>query len=202
MDAAAIEQARARLALITGVARVMIDSGTGDVALICIQPIQRPHVEEEARAILDEAAGEPTTNVIEITYRAEHRERARVRFGELRRQATGGNVRVEVDLEWGDDIFSGTATGELGGAVELRTAAQATISALGTIVSELDLRLAGVKQVKSFDAELVVVSLYVAEDPARKFVGAVVTGNDPLRSAVVAVLSALNRLMGNYLNRP
>lgn len=202
MDPKDNEQARHRLAQITGVASVVIDSTTGDVALICLQPIQRPHVEEEARAILDEIAGKPSTQTIEITYRAEHRERARVRFGELRRQAVGSNVRVEVDLEWGDETFHGTATGELGGAVELRTAAQATLGAIGSIVGELDLKLAGVKQVKSFDAELIVVSLYAAEDPARKFVGAVVTGADPLRSAVVAVLSALNRLMGNYLNRP
>ena len=202
MDPKAIEQARARLAQIEGVASVVVDSATGDVALICIQPIQRPHVEEEARAILDDIAGEPTAYTIEITYRAEHRERARVRFGELRRHAAGGNVRVDVDLEWGDESFTGTATGELGSAVELRTAAQATVAAIAAIVGELDLRLAGVKQVKSFDAELIVVSLYAAEDPARKFVGAVVMGADPLRSAVVAVLSALNRLMGNYLNRP
>jgi hypothetical protein len=202
MDAARIEQARTRLARIDGVASVVIDAATGDVALICMQPIQRPHIEEEARAILDDVTGSTSTNTIEVTYRAEHRERARVRFGEVRRHATGSNVRIDVDLEWGDDSFQGTAVGEPGPAVELRTAAQAALGALSGIVSELDLRLAGVKQVKSFDAELIVVSLYGAEDPARKFVGAVVTGTDPHRSAVLAVLSALNRVLGNYLNRP
>ena len=203
MDAEAAEQARARLARIEGVDRVLIDAASGEVALICHQPIQRHHVEEEARAILDEVASADPSPVIEITYRAEHRERARVRFGELRRLARGGSVQIEVDLEWGDTHHHGSATGELGGALEMRTAAQATLAALSTLLeSEIDLRLAGVKQVRSFDAELVVVSLYAAEDPSRKFVGAVVTGPEPLRSACIAVLSALNRLLGNYLSRP
>ncbi len=202
MDPERLELARTRLAQIAGVAHVVIDPVSGDVALICMQPIQRPHVEEEARAILDDVAGQPTTNPIEVTYRAEHRERARVRFSELRRHVAGGVVRIDVDLEWGDEAFQGTASGEPGGAVEIRTAALATLSALSDIVTELDLKLAGVKQVKSFDAELVIVSLYGAEDPARKFVGAVVAGSDPHRSAVLAVLSALNRVLGNYLNRP
>jgi hypothetical protein len=201
MDAETLEKARSRLAQISGVATVLIDGTSDNVALICLQPIEREHVEEEARAILAEVAPKVKFR-IEVTYRAEHRERARVRFGELRRQATGGTVKVEVDLEWGDESFTGSATGELGSAVELRTAGQATVAAIANIVSELDLKLAGVKQVKSFDAELIVVSLYAAEDPSRKFVGAVVMGPDPLRSAVVAVLSALNRLLGNYLNRP
>jgi hypothetical protein len=201
MDAAQLEQARSRLEQINGVARVIIDAA-GDVALICMQPIQRPHIEEEARAILDEIEGAPTTSTIEITYRAEHRDRARVRFGEVRRMVQGGHVRIEVDLEWGDESFHGAASGDPGTGVELRTAAQAALQAISGIVQELDLRLAGVKQVRSFDAELTVVSLYGAEDPARKFVGAVVTGSDAHRSAVLAVLSALNRVLGNYLNRP
>ena len=202
MNADAVEQARARLVQINGVDRAVIDPGSGDIVLVCHQPIERHHVEEEARAILADLGGDESTT-IEVTYRAEHRERARVRFGELRRQARGGSVKVEVDLEWGDQLYHGTASGELGGAVELRTAAQATLAALSTLlVGEIDLRLAGVKQVRSFDAELVVVSLYAVEDPSRKFVGAVVTGPDPLRSAGTAVLSALNRLLGNYLSRP
>lgn len=203
MQPEAAEQARARLSQIEGVDRVIIDPASGEVALICHQPIQRHQVEEDARAILQEVAGDDASHTIEVTYRAEHRERARVRFGEIRRVLRGKNVQVEVDLEWGDAIFHGNATGELGFAVELRTAAQATLSALSTLLdSELDLRLAGVKQVRSFDAELIVVSLYAVEDPSRKFVGAVVTGPEPLRSASVAVLSALNRLLGNYLSRP
>ncbi|MEO5511807.1 MAG: hypothetical protein ABIS27_14345 [Longimicrobiales bacterium] len=202
MDAARIEQARTRLESIGGVARVLIDPASGDIALVCMQPIQRPHVEEEARAILEELLGDGASHTIEVTYRAEHRERARVRFAELRRHVGSGNVRIDVDLDWGDESFHGTATGDVGGAVELRTAAQAALVALAAIVTELDLRLAGVKQVKSFDAELIVVSLYAAEDPARKFIGAVVAAADPHRSAVLAVLSALNRVLGNYLNRP
>src|SRR5687768_6638727 len=122
MDVEAAEQARARLSRIEGVDRVLIDVASGEIGLICHQPIKREHIEEEARAIIDEVAGEDAAHTIEICYRAEHRERARVRFGELRRQARGGSVRVEVDLEWGDQIHQGTATGELGGAVELRTA--------------------------------------------------------------------------------
>src|SRR4051794_33866163 len=139
MDANAIEKARARLAAIDGVVAVLIDPATEVVALVCNQPIQRGDVEDDARAILDEVAGEPTSNTIEVAYRAEHRERARVRFGEMHKQQIGGNVRVDVELEWGDATFTGSATGEPGSPLELRTAGQATLNALTTIAGELDL---------------------------------------------------------------
>lgn len=202
MNAESAAQVRDRLAAINGVDRVILDAGEGVALLICRPPVNRHHVEDEARAILDELGGDAFP-VIEVTYRTDHLERSRVRFSELHRTVSSGTVRIDVELDWGDQSFTGTATGELGGPLELRTAAQATLAALATIAqNELDLRLAGVKQVRSFDAELIVVSLYAAEEPARKFVGAVVTGSDPLRSTATAVLSALNRLMGNYLNRP
>ena len=61
--------------------------------------------------------------------------------------------------------------------------------------------MAGVKRVRSFDADLMVASLFRAGPPRQQLVGAVVVGEDPLRAACIAVLNALNRLLGNYLDR-
>jgi hypothetical protein len=65
----------------------------------------------------------------------------------------------------------------------------------------LSVRLVGVKQVRAFDAELTVVSLYRVGAPAQKLLGSVLTGTDPHRAAAIAVLNALNRTLGNLLSR-
>jgi hypothetical protein len=44
-----------------------------------------------------------------------------------------------------------------------------------------------------------VVSLYRPGTPAQKLLGAVLAGADRHRSAALALLNALNRILGNYL---
>jgi hypothetical protein len=46
-----------------------------------------------------------------------------------------------------------------------------------------------------------VASLYRSGPPRQHLVGAVVVGDDPHRAACIAVLNALNRILGNYLDR-
>ena len=82
-----------------------------------------------------------------------------------------------------------------------RTSAAAALQALEQVLGEqLDIKLAGVKQVKAFDAELMVVALYKSKGAPTRLVGSVSVGDNPRRAAAVAVLNALNRLLGNYLS--
>jgi hypothetical protein len=112
-------------------------------------------------------------------------------------------IRFTVTLEWGGSEYRGTASGEQGGALELRTVAAASLDAvLALVPADLQVRLAGVKQVRAFDADLIVVSLYRPDGTPHNLVGVVVTGTDVRRAAAVAVLNALNRLLGNYLVLP
>lgn len=127
--------------------------------------------------------------------------RERVRFGGLTRsEAADHQIVFTVALEWDDEEYVGTASGSRGDAVELRTVANAALAAIAKVaLADLDIRLAGIKIVRAFDAELVIVALYRADQPGTNLVGAVVAGEDPPRAAAMAVLSALNRLLGNYL---
>ena len=87
--------------------------------------------------------------------------------------------------------------------MELRTISSASLAAIAALVPhDVKVRLAGVKMVRAFDAEMVVVSLYRPDDEPHNLVGAVVSGDDPRRAAATAVLNALNRLLGNYLALP
>lgn len=109
-------------------------------------------------------------------------------------------IRARVTLEWGGKEYVGEAVGEKGDAIELRTAASAALNALECVIGQpLGIRLVGVKHVRAFDADLMVVSLYRAGAPSQKLPGVVTMGEDPRRAAALAVLNALNRTLGNYL---
>ncbi len=64
---------------------------------------------------------------------------------------------------------------------------------------KLDVRVIGVKPIHAFDSDLMVVSLMRNDGAPQQLVGAVVAGDDPHASVALAVLSALNRLLGNIL---
>jgi hypothetical protein len=123
---------------------------------------------------------------------------------ELRRNVQPDQqIAYTVRLEWAGSEYTGTASGEKGDAVELRTISAASLTAIAALVPhDVKVRLAGVKMMRAFDAEMVVVSLYRPDDEPHNLVGAVVAGDDPRRAAATAVLAALNRLLGNYLALP
>ena len=111
-----------------------------------------------------------------------------------------GNVRMRVTLEWNGETKLGEATGESGELVEERTAAAASLNALEAVVGEsLGIKLVGVKHVRAFDEELMVVALYRPGPPAQRLVGSVRIDKDPGRAAAVAVLDGLNRILGTHL---
>src|SRR3954466_13662541 len=97
-------------------------------------PIQSDDILADARALMREIVGaNGDMPRLEVTYRAENSQQSRVRFGEIRRQSLSNSVRVDVELQWGEASFSGSATGEPGAALVLRTAGQATVNALTSI---------------------------------------------------------------------
>ncbi|CAN5750577.1 hypothetical protein BH23GEM9_BH23GEM9_11760 [soil metagenome] len=188
------EDLRQSLATVEGIEEVLVDAPKQQVWLILRSGTDPQRVESEARAL-----AEPHT--LHIAVRPERRDRQRVRFVEVRRHVLSEQqAEVRVVLEWGGTEYVGTAVGDQRGPVELRTVAIAALEAVGAIVpSELAVRLSGVKQVRAFDEDLLIISLYRPGAEPRNLVGVVVIADDPRRAAAVAVLNALNRLLGNYL---
>lgn len=189
---------RERLGAIPGVEHVILDDDRQEAAIVLRADVDPREVEQPA----NEAAGENCR--VSILYRPERRDRQRVRFIELQRAVQPDQqIAYTVVLEWAGSEYTGTVAGEKGDAVEMRTIASASLTAIAALVPhDVKVRLAGVKQVRAFDAELVVVSLYRPDDQPHNLVGAVVAGDDPRRAAAIAVLNALNRLLGNYLALP
>lgn len=113
-----------------------------------------------------------------------------------------GLCTAEVELEWMDDIrVVGKASGQSSPVSDLRVAAEATLKAI-ELFSEgvLDLDLLGVKALRAFDANIIIVSVEVkrGEGPTR-LLGSHLAEKDPVQSSVVAVLNATNRILGNYI---
>lgn len=102
--------------------------------------------------------------------------------------------RVEVVLERRGREWTGTAEGVGGPQVELRLAAEAALEAVnGSVQSMVPFRMVGVKSIRAFDGDLVLVGLRGPDRPGRRLVGAVPVTGSPARAAAAAVLDALNR---------
>lgn len=189
---------RVRLTAIEGVDHVLIDEEAHEACVILRADVEARSIEQ---AVAD-AIGDDFH--VTIAYRPERRDRQRVRFiGIERFEQADGLIGFRVTLEWAGSEYTGSAAGEKGSAVELRTSAAAALTAIAALVPhEVKVRLAGIKQVRAFDADMVVTSLYRPDDKPHNLVGAVIAGDDPMRAAALSVLSALNRLLGNYLALP
>lgn len=195
-----LESARAKLAGVAGVDRIVGDEA--GLILVCRPGIRRDELRRHVDAALAEAgiAG-PDLN-LEIVIRPDDEPRQRVRFVAVEVQNEGlGMTRVRVTLELRGETYVGESVGESGQPLEIRTAAAAAVAALNRVAPEsLAVRFVGVKQVRAFDADILVVALMSEERPPRKFVGAVLVGDAPHRAAAAAVLHATNRLLGNYVS--
>jgi hypothetical protein len=192
---------RPELEALPEVEAVFVDDAAGIIWLICPRSAP-PALADDARRILSRHGIDPTTVRVEVAIHAERVER-RARFDRTERfESPDRQVRIRAVLEWEGNSYSGDAVGEAGLAIEQRTAAAAALEALERLTGQqLGVRLVGVKQVRAFDAELTVVSLYRVGEPSNKLIGTVLTGSDPYRAAALAVLNALNRHLGNLLSR-
>ena len=116
-----------------------------------------------------------------------------------------GRHRSKVVLEWRTgEKFVGQSEGVGSEAAELRCTAQATVGALEKAVRstshETSFELLGVKAVRAFDATVVIVSLSCHDEgKATRLVGSCLAVDEVNRGAVLAVLNATNRLLGNIV---
>lgn len=125
----------------------------------------------------------------------------RLRFKEFvleRLPATRCKAKVVLSLT-DDEVWVGQAEGLATQSGELRTAADACVAALTKAIAGLaTLELLGVKSVRAFDNNVVIVSMAYTEDgKGQRLVGCFLADTDSARGAALAVLNATNRILGN-----
>jgi hypothetical protein len=129
--------------------------------------------------------------------------RERLRFSNFRYGKTpAGQSTAEVELEWLDGVrVVGKASGQTSELGDLRLAALAALRAIEAFSDgALEFELIGVKQLRAFDANVIIVSVGVKRgDGPSKLLGAYLAEKEPVRGAVLAALNATNRVMGNFI---
>lgn len=190
-----------RLAELDGVMHASVDSRNGDLWVVRDPAYELGPIELAVRSRIASLGQDPAAINVRITLPAAAGPRRRVRFVGVEREDAHGRVGITVQLEWNDQVVAGTSIGDRGTALELRTTAQAAVDALEKLSQQpLDVRIIGIKPIHAFDSDLMVASLIRSDGIAQRLVGAVVVGGELLDAAALAVLSALNRTMGNFLH--
>lgn len=124
--------------------------------------------------------------------------RERPRFARFRlERLQNGKCRAEVVLTWeGRRRLRGLAQGIASPSGELRCAAQACLNALAQGAQDAAFEVLGVKAVRAFDENVVVVSLAArGADGGPRLVGSCLAGERLARGAALAVLNATNRVI-------
>jgi hypothetical protein len=129
--------------------------------------------------------------------------RERLRFSNFGFTRTpSGRCSAEVELEWVDGVrVVGRADGQTSELGDLRISADAALRALESFSDQaLVFELIGVKLLRAFDANVIIVSVGVkrGEGPG-KLLGCYLAERDIPRGAVLAVLNATNRVLGNFI---
>lgn len=131
---------------------------------------------------------------------------ARLRFVHFSLARTqSGVLTVEVAFQTPEgQRHAATATGQSTPLMDYRIVGDAALKALQMAVgTDMTLELQGVKPVRAFDANVVIVSVLAkadGSDRARRLVGCHLSEDEePLRSTVVAILGATNRVLGNRI---
>jgi hypothetical protein len=198
LDASTAQVLRAKLEALDGIERVVVDEAASTVLIHCSADSNATSLAANIDAAI--AATGLEAGSINVKLLTDLAARRRVKFAKVERIVEHTEVRIRISLEWDGLSYQGEAVGENGDLIELRTAAAAALNALEKLLGEeLHIKLVGVKQVKAFDAELMVVALYRGGDTPQRLVGSVSAAGDPRRASAVAVLNALNRVLGNYL---
>lgn len=192
---------REYLAALPAVEQVAIDDEQNLLCIVCQAGTDFSGTALAARSAIEREGQDPDGWRIDVLVRPDSPSGKRVRFRGLdvivERHR---NVRVRVALEWNGRQVTGESCGEPGDTLELRTTVAAAIDALEQLSgTSLDLRLAGVKQIRAFDAEIMVVSLYRRGSSCQRFFGSAVMGPQPHQAAALALLNALNRFLDNHL---
>ena len=129
-------------------------------------------------------------------------QRERLRFSDFSFSRTqSGQCSAEVSLQWDNSVHVGRASGQSSPLGDFRIAAEATLRALEDFAKDaMHFELLGVRHVRAFDANLLIVSVSVREDSQlTRLVGCYLAETDTRRGAAMAVLNATNRVLGNYI---
>ena len=130
---------------------------------------------------------------------ANKRERLHFRSFTCNRTPAGRCV-VQVELEYDTKRFVGKCEGQSSPVGDLRLGAEAAMQAVEAFAQGgLGLELMGVKLVRAFDANVVIVSCTQRTARGARLVGCYLADEDAVRGSALAVLNATNRVLGNYL---
>lgn len=192
---------REYLTALPAVEQVAIDDEQNLLCIVCQAGSDFSGTALAVRSAIEREGHDPDAWRIDVLVRPDSPSGRRVRFRGIdvivERHR---NVRVRVALEWNGRQVTGESCGEPGDALELRTTAAAAIDALEQLTgTALHLRLAGIKQIRAFDAEIIVVSLYRRAPRCQRFFGSAVMGPQPHQAAALALLNALNRFLDSQL---
>src|SRR4051812_35962879 len=128
--------------------------------------------------------------------------RERLRFADFTFTRTpSGQCSAEVTLEWEGQTFVGRSIGQSSPLGDFRVSAEAALHALEDFAKEsMHFELLGIKHVRAFDSNLLIVSVSLREDAQlTRLVGCYLAETDTRRGAAMAVLNATNRVLGNYI---
>jgi hypothetical protein len=108
----------------------------------------------------------------------------------------GSRLRVTVALERGELVCEEELRGVGDDVMALRMAAEATMTALDRITGHPGyFALVGIKTIRAFDADVVLVCVRTTKGRPRSLMGSVPATGDLTRGAAMAVLHATNRLV-------
>lgn len=125
----------------------------------------------------------------------------RLRFGSFTfTRSPAGRCIVQVELDFNGKRFVGRTEGQSSPIGDLRLGAEAAMQAVESFAQgALGLELMGVKLVRAFDANVVIVSCTQRSARGTRLVGCYMADRDAVRGSALAVLNATNRVLGNYL---
>ena len=199
LDEAATARMRAELESIDGVRRALIDGPPTTVYLVC-EHGEAAAIEMQASAVLTRNGLDRRAADVQVSFLVSPQPARRVRFLRAHMVRPGaGRAVASVAVEWAGQIYEREADGESGETLELRLAALATLRTVEAVIEgALSFRLVGIKSLRAFDTDLVVVLLHTEHGQA-PLIGASLARESPHQSAAIAVLNATNRVLGNYL---
>ncbi len=202
LDADALANLQERLLELEGVLHAGIDRRSSDLWIVRDPAHDHGPMELAVRNRIAALGYDPAGLNVRVTLPGAAAPRRRVRFEAVDRLEENGRVTVTVSLEWDGSVHSGSASGEKGSALELKTTARAAVAALEALTGQdLEVRIIGLKAIHAFDSDRMVASLLRTHGSEQRLVGAVVVDEGgPHEAASLAVLSALNRTLGNFLH--
>jgi len=132
--------------------------------------------------------------------------RERLRFTAFKfTRSPAAYCTADVDLEWVDgERYHGRAEGVASPTGDLRLSAEAALRAISIFArGEIAFELIGVKALRAFDANVVIVSVLARRAGGEaRLLGCHLADEDSLRSAVLATLQATNRLLVTLAGQP